>query len=327
MKDRILPMAGMLTDEKAAEQAEMFANRLYKTWQRLAPPFKKQGIGAFRLFDRDIPEIRAVVDAYVSVEGELHLFLTEHERRQTALVADWLGGLGAAAARRFEIPAANIHYRRRSQLGVDRYDGRSTPRGREFLVHEGGLKFWVNLDDYPESGLLAEHRLTRARIREEIRGLRLLHLYGYTGALTVYAAAGGARATVTVDGSERYLDWTTRNLETNGLAGPAHRLVQSEVRAFIQRHATETFDHIFCDPPSHSVRADAPEFDVQRDHSTLLRRLSTMLTPTGVLWFTTNLPTFHPSFIDLPFADIQPLDTVPEEFRNRQIHRLWRMQR
>ena len=41
-------------------------------------------------------------------------------------------------------------------------------------------------------------------------------LFAYTGTATVYAAAGGARATTTVDLSNTYLDWARRNLDLNG---------------------------------------------------------------------------------------------------------------
>ena len=61
-------------------------------------------------------------------------------------------------------------------------------------------------------GLFLDHRPTRARIRELAKGKRFLNLFCYTGAATVYAAAGGAAATTSVDMSRTYLDWAKRNL-------------------------------------------------------------------------------------------------------------------
>ena len=66
-------------------------------------------------------------------------------------------------------------------------------------VEEGGLKFLVNLDDYLDTGLFLDHRLTRARLRERARGARFLNLFCYTASATVYAASGGARSSVSVD--------------------------------------------------------------------------------------------------------------------------------
>ena len=40
----------------------MLANRCKKTLAKLKPKFEKQNVGAFRLYDWDIPEVRCVVD-------------------------------------------------------------------------------------------------------------------------------------------------------------------------------------------------------------------------------------------------------------------------
>ena len=58
-------------------------------------------------------------------------------------------------------------------------------------VSEGGHRFEVNLSDYLDTGLFLDHRITRSMIEHEARGKRFLNLFGYTGAFTVYAAAGG----------------------------------------------------------------------------------------------------------------------------------------
>ena len=57
---------------KLERQAQMLADRTRKSFRKLHPRFQQRGVGAFRLYDRDIPEIRAVVDWY---EG--HLVIAE----------------------------------------------------------------------------------------------------------------------------------------------------------------------------------------------------------------------------------------------------------
>ena len=49
---------------KTAAQAEMFANRLGKRFKHLAKWAARTGTEAFRLYDRDIPEIPLVLDFY-----------------------------------------------------------------------------------------------------------------------------------------------------------------------------------------------------------------------------------------------------------------------
>ena len=55
-------------------------------------------------------------------------------------------------------------------------------------------------------------------------GARVLNLFGYTGGFSIYAAAGGARATVTVDAAAPAIAAARRNFERNRLAMDARRL-------------------------------------------------------------------------------------------------------
>ena len=48
-------------------------------------------------------------------------------------------------------------------------------------------------------------------------GRSVLNLFGYTGGFSIYAAAGGARATVTVDAAAPAIAAARRNFARNGL--------------------------------------------------------------------------------------------------------------
>src|SRR5262249_12678661 len=140
--------------------------------------------------------------------------------------------------------------RRRSRHG-EQYE-KADAQGHYRVVMEGGLKFYVNFEDYLDTGLFLDHRLTRARLRDAARGRRFLNLFGYTGTATVYAAAGGASATTTVDMSNTYLEWAQRNLALNGFAGAAHELLQADCRAWLAEAArgAARYDLVFLDPPT-----------------------------------------------------------------------------
>ena len=98
-----------------------------------------------------------------------------------------------------EIPVANIFLKRRErQRGPAQYQ-RVAEQGRTAVVGEGGLRFEINLSDYIDTGLFLDHRITRGMVREAAAGKRFLNLFAYTGSFTVYAAAGGAAETVSVD--------------------------------------------------------------------------------------------------------------------------------
>ena len=187
-------------------QAGMLADRVRKNFRRLHRPFERDGVGAFRVYDWDVPEIRAAVDWY---EG--HLVVAEYERAQTREAAGWLEAMGSAAASALEVPAERVHLKRRRTRPAQgsRY-GRLGHTGERIAVRERGLRLWTNLDDFIDTGLFPDHREMRARVRAEAHGSEFLNLFGYTGAFTCAAAAGGARRTVTVDTSEAYLAWAPR---------------------------------------------------------------------------------------------------------------------
>jgi 23S rRNA (guanine2445-N2)-methyltransferase / 23S rRNA (guanine2069-N7)-methyltransferase len=153
----------------------------------------------------------------------------------------------------------------------------------------------VNFTDYLDTGLFLDHRITRARLREAAGRKRFLNLFAYTGSATVYAAAGRARETTTVDMSATYLDWAQRNLAVNGFSGAQHELVQADCIAWLKDAVAQRrqYDLIFLDPPtfSNSKRMD-DILDVQRDHVPLIDRCMALLAPGGKMVFSNNAKKF-----------------------------------
>ena len=66
-------------------------------------------------------------------------------------------------------------------------------------VLENGLKFGVDLLHGQKGGLFLDQRENRAEVGRRSADKTVLNLFGYTGGFSVYAAAGGARRTDTVD--------------------------------------------------------------------------------------------------------------------------------
>jgi len=297
----------------------MFANRVRKNFRSLHTAFERRGIGAFRLYDWDIPEIRAIADWY---EG--HLVVAEYAREQTDAIPGWLETIAGAAAAALEVPAEALHLRTRRTRpkSGERYP-RLSRGGTRLEVRESPLRFLVNLDDLLDTGLFPDHRETRARIRAESAGASFLNLFGYTGTFTCAAAKGGARRTVTVDASAAYLRWAEENLRLNGLSGD-HEFVAADARRFLDRAKSrpDRFGLCVVDPPTFSTRKDAPPFDVQRDHPALLAAALAVLEPSGILYFSTNHQRFTPRLSALPAREIREItgETVPRDYR-RTPHR------
>ena len=201
-------------------------------------------------------------------------------------------------------------------------------RARFLLVEEGGLQFRVNLFDYLDTGLFLDHRPVRARVRELARGARFLNLFCYTGTASVYAAAGGARTTTSVDLSGTYLEWAAQNLALNGFAGDAHALVQADCLQWLE-HERGEYDLIFVDPPTFSNSKRAEDFDVQKEHARLLGLCAERLAFGGLIVFSNNYRRFK---LDAEVAErfeVRDIGaaTIPFDFtRNSRIHQCYELQ-
>jgi 23S rRNA (guanine2445-N2)-methyltransferase / 23S rRNA (guanine2069-N7)-methyltransferase len=314
--------------------AQMFANRLEKNLKRLGKMAQRAGVGCYRVYDADMPEYAFAVDRYVAAGSQaVHLQVQEYappreiqpedaqRRRREAL---------STLPRVFAIPPERIHLRLRSrQSGAGQYQPLHGSGGGAgagpFAVEEGSLSFLVNLDDYLDTGLFLDHRLTRARLRESARNARFLNLFCYTASATVYAVAGGARASLSLDLSNRYLDWAGQNYALNGLDRTQHRLERADCLEWLRDAAPDQYELIFLDPPtfSNSKRMQGV-LDIQRDHLELIERCMLRLAPAGLLVFACNAQRFR---LDeqvgrrWQISDIST-QTLPFDFaRNPRIHR------
>jgi 23S rRNA (guanine2445-N2)-methyltransferase / 23S rRNA (guanine2069-N7)-methyltransferase len=218
---------------------------------------------------------------------------------------------------------------RRPQKGSAQYE-KLASRQQFHEVMEGGHRFLVNFSDYLDTGLFLDHRITRAMLSELASSKRFLNLFAYTGSGTVYAAAGGAVATTTVDMSNTYTDWAKRNMTINGFTGEQYEYVQANCLEWLDTAAgSRRYGLIFLDPPSFSTskRMDGT-FDVQRDHVALLNKTLKLLEPDGMLIFSNNLRSFkldYDSFSGFAIKDISKA-TLPKDFeRNPKIHQCWRI--
>ncbi|MEX2092427.1 MAG: bifunctional 23S rRNA (guanine(2069)-N(7))-methyltransferase RlmK/23S rRNA (guanine(2445)-N(2))-methyltransferase RlmL [Pirellulales bacterium] len=321
------PAFGGLLDA-SKRQAEEFANRLRNRARHLRR-WPKRGITCYRLYERDVPDVPLVVDRY---EDALHIaeFARPHDR-SPAQHADWLDLMARTAGEVLEVARDRVFLKHRDrQRGTAQYQ-RVDERRARFEVQEGGLKFIVNLSDYVDTGLFLDHRLTRQMVREAAAGKHVLNLFAYTGSFSVYAAAGGAVSTTTIDKSATYVDWARENLALNGFTGPEHRLVQSDIREFVDTlKPRDRWELVVVDPPTFSNTKDAEDvWDVQRDHAELLGRLAGHIVPGGVVYFSTNFRRFkldEASLADYAIREITQ-QTIPEDFRNQRIHACWRLVR
>ena len=317
--------------EHLSPQAEMFANRLKKNLRHLGKWARKNQLTCYRVYDADLPDYAVAIDLYgeyVHVQeyappADIDPLKASERLDEVMQIIPTVLGVSADKV------ALKL---RQKQRGSNQYESHAALRQR-IEVQENNLRFWVNLTDYLDTGLFLDHRITRQLLAENSRGKAFLNLFAYTGSATVYAAAGGAKSTMTVDMSNTYLGWAKDNMQLNHFVGEQHQFIRADVLAWLNDPATKAlrFDLIFVDPPtfSNSNKMEGV-FDVQRDHVDMLNKVAAMLNPKGEIVFSTNRRDFKQDADALHALQIKDISkaTLPVDFeRNPKIHYCWRMQK
>ncbi|MGK5092761.1 bifunctional 23S rRNA (guanine(2069)-N(7))-methyltransferase RlmK/23S rRNA (guanine(2445)-N(2))-methyltransferase RlmL [Deltaproteobacteria bacterium TL4] len=321
-----VPTSGTI-QEQEFDKAEMFGNRLQKNLKKVRKWAKREGIQCYRVYDSDLPEYAVAIDLYgdwAHVQ-EYAPPVTIDQEKAVARLKAIMHTLPAI----LQLPQKHIVLKQRQrQKGNAQYEKRQDS-GQFLEIQENGLNFLVNLQDYLDTGLFLDHRITRKMLKDEAKDKRFLNLFGYTGTATVYAAKGGAYSTTTVDLSNTYLDWAQKNMKLNYLTGKQHRFIQADCLKWIKAEK-EKYDLIFLDPPTFSNSAKMQDIlDIQRDHVVLIHDTLQLLDPGGILVFSTNRHHFHlqqESFQQWNVENITS-QTVSFDFeRTPRIHHCWKFQ-
>ncbi len=318
---------------KETAGARMVANRLRKNLKRLRSWTEREGISCYRLYDADMPEYAFAIDVYRAIDPqETWLYVQEYAppaeiEREAAQRRR--GEVLAILPEVTQVPPERIRVRTRRRTRRGEQYRKLGERRHFHTVLEAGLRLRVNFDDYLDTGLFLDHRTTRARLRAAAHARHFLNLFAYTGTATVYAAAGGALSTTSVDMSATYLAWAHENLALNALEGTRHRLVQADCMSWLAEAArrAERFDLVFLDPPTFSnSRRMAGVLDVGRDHAALIAAAARLLAPGGLIVFSTNAQRFRLDAGLEERYDIRDIsaETLPLDFaRNPRIHRCY----
>jgi len=334
--------------DNATAQAQMLSNRVKKRLKHLKKWAKRSNYEAFRLYDRDIPEIPLVLDLYGdAISGALYKRPYEKDPEEEAR---WLESMRISLSQNLQIAPENIIIKQRErQRGGNQYE-KIAEKGLIREIREGNYKFKVNLSDYLDTGLFLDRRSLRSLFGADAKGKRVLNLFCYTASFSVYAAGGalgGAFSTDSVDLSNTYLAWARENFALNGFeakltrpqeffagdefAAPGHRLIRADVNAFLERalRRQRAWDSIILDPPAFSNSAMASsDFDLAKDYPAILSNCLALLSPGGKLWFSAGAKSFKPDAAGLEmtlnarFPGLKAVDIsgkiLDEDFKNKK---------
>ena len=300
-----------------------FANKLKKNIKSLKPWLKQAAINYYRLYDADIPTFAVAVDVY----GE-HVFLQEY--RADATIDQNIAKQRFYQAiyqihKTLDIKYENIHTRvRQRQKGKEQYQ-KENDKNKFHIISEFGAKFYVNFDDYLDTGIFLDHRKIRQLVAKAAKNKTLLNLFSYTCTASVHAALKGAKTT-SVDMSNTYLDWGKNNFTLNNIDAKKHNFIQADCISWLKTNK-DKFEVIFLDPPtfSNSKRMD-DIFDIQRDHELLINLAIDSLKKDGVLYFSNNYRRFKMSPQILEKFNCENIDKIclsRDFLSNKNIHNCW----
>jgi len=297
----------------------MFKNRLEKVYRHLSKQAKKQNVRCYRAYDHDLPEFPFIIEIY-----EDKLYVSEYKRRHALGEEEhqeWMEQCKTIMSEILEIKPSNIFLklRQRKEGRQGQYQKVDEVKS-EFIVHEQGLKFIVNLSDYLDTGLFLDHRITRQMVRDLAGQKRVLNLFCYTGSFSVYAAAGSAAKIVSVDLSKTYLNWAERNMRINFPEFKSHEIIHADAKQYLKTLAAESFDLIVMDPPTFSNSKRMEDFlDIQKDHVDLINECMNALSKGGILFFSTNYSKFQLQTGSIIASEIKDItkQTTPFDFSGK----------
>ncbi|HWQ16021.1 MAG TPA: class I SAM-dependent rRNA methyltransferase [Roseiflexaceae bacterium] len=142
---------------------------------------------------------------------------------------------------------------RRSSFVVRRpsvFWGEAPPH--DLTVVEHGLHFYADLWAGQKTGLFLDQRENRHTVEGLSAGRSVLNCFAYTGAFSLYALRGGARAVVSADIGKGLAAAAEANIRLNGLDAGRHTFVTGDCFELLARYAGQgrAFDLVILDPPS-----------------------------------------------------------------------------
>lgn len=314
---------------------DQFQGRLKKNIRTLTGWAKSASISNYRVYDADLPDFAFALDVY---RGDKEVFVSMQEYRapvhiDPVLAQQRIDVAVPVVCDLLDCEVKNISVKRRQrQRGESQYQ-RVEKTNRYHQVMEGDCRFLVNIHDYLDTGLFLDHRKVRHWIAGQSSGKLFLNLYCYTATATVHAVAGGAAGSVSVDLSPKYIEWAQKNFELNQIDAAKHQLVKADCTDWVRAQQAEPtrYDLIFLDPPTFSnSTAMQADWDVQKNHESMIDDCMTILSESGTLIFSNNFRRFRlaAALSEKYRVEDRTKWSIQRDFaRNPKIHQCWFIKR
>ncbi|MDX2432158.1 MAG: class I SAM-dependent rRNA methyltransferase [Bacteroides sp.] len=149
-------------------------------------------------------------------------------------------------------------------------------------VKENGFQFRVNWTEGQKTGFFIDQRENRRMLGNWSQGRKVLNMFGYTGAFSVYALGGGADLVHTVDSSGKAIDLTRENMDLNFPGDTRHEAFAVDAFAYL-REIKDLYDLIILDPPAFAKHQKVLNNALQ-GYKRLNQRAFEVIAPGGILF-------------------------------------------
>ncbi len=159
-------------------------------------------------------------------------------------------------------------------------------RKDEFHLQEFGIQYLIKLGHSYDIGLYTD----MSSVRHQLQGLiqnesEVLNLFSYTGAFSLWALKNGAKKTISVDLSPKYIEWLQQNLGLNPeIDSTKHESKIQSVDVALNDFIAENkrFNVVICDPPSSSSDGEK-RVSAIKSYKDLLAKMDQVLDEKGKL--------------------------------------------
>ena len=192
---------------------------------------------------------------------------------------------------------AHARYQRSQSGGGAWQVRRKTPP--VWSIRYGELTFRVQPMGFKHTGVFPEQAVNWELAGELIRGagrpVRVLNLFGYTGAATLACAAAGA-SVCHVDASRGMVSWARENAQASGLEDRPIRWLVDDCMKFVQREQRRghRYDGIIMDPPSYGRGPGGEVWKLEEQIYSLVEQCVPILSEKPLFFllnsYTTGLP-------------------------------------
>ena len=117
-----------------------------------------------------------------------------------------------------------------------------------------------------------------------------------------------------------------KNMQMNHFSLSNNFFYKSDAIEYLKKlYDSDVFDLIFLDPPTFSNSKNRNTFDVQRDHSFIIKLCMKHLSDEGELIFSTNFRKFEMDESLIYLFDVEDISerTIDVDFRDKKIHKVF----